>query len=64
MLITMAQEALHGYWTQKMRKPQPVPRAFDSIDGLSYLMNSCSLWREDGPLIHEIRVLLEREGQS
>jgi hypothetical protein len=55
----MVQEALHGYWTHKMRKPEPPPRSLKEIDGLSYLLNSCSLWREDGPIMQEIRDFIE-----
>ena len=55
LLTVMVQEALHGYWTHKMRKPEPPPRSLKEIDGLSYLLNSCSLWREDGPIVQEIK---------
>jgi hypothetical protein len=55
LLTVMVQEALHGYWTHKMRKPEPPPNSLGEIDGLSYLLNSCSLWREDGPIVQEIK---------
>ena len=55
LLTVMVQEALHGYWTHKMRKPGTPPRSLKEIDGLSYLLNSCSLWREDGPIVQEIK---------
>jgi len=29
------------------------------MDGLSYLLNSCSLWREDGPIVKEIKDFIE-----
>lgn len=59
LLTDMAQEALHGYWTHKMRKPEPPPGSLEEIEGLSYLLNSCSLWREDGPIMQEIKDFLE-----
>jgi len=59
LLTVMVQEALHGYWTHKMRKPGTPPRSLKEIDGLSYLLNSCSLWREDGPIMQEIRDFIE-----
>ena len=59
LLTVMVQEALHGYWTHKMRKPEPPPRSLKEIDGLSYLLNSCSLWREDGPIVQKIKDFIE-----
>ena len=60
LLTVMVQEALHGYWTHKMRKPGPPPASVEDIEGLSYLINSCSLWREDGPLLKEIEEFIEK----
>jgi hypothetical protein len=59
LLIVMVQEALHGYWTHKMRKPGPPPTSLEEIEGLSYLLNSCSLWRKDGPIMQEIKGVIE-----
>ncbi|MGE5842088.1 MAG: DUF2889 domain-containing protein [Deltaproteobacteria bacterium] len=59
LLTVMVQEALHGYWTHKMRKPGPPPASIEEIEGLSYLLNSCSLWREDGPIMQEIKEFIE-----
>jgi len=59
LLTVMVQEALHGYWTHKMRKPEPPPAALEEMEGLSYLINSCSLWREDGPIMQEIKEFIE-----
>ena len=59
LLVVMVQEALHGYWTHKMRKPEPPPASLEDVEGLSYLLNSCSLWREDGPIMQEIKEFIE-----
>jgi Protein of unknown function (DUF2889) len=59
LLTVMVQEALHGYWTHKMRKPEPPPGSLEEIEGLSYLLNSCSMWRKDGPILQEIKEFLE-----
>ncbi len=59
LLTVMVQEALHGYWTHKMRKPAPPPGSLEEIEGLSYLLNSCSMWRKDGPIMQEIKEFLE-----
>ena len=59
LLTVMVQEALHGYWTHKMRKAGPPPNSLEEIEGLSYLLNSCSLWKKDGPIMQEIKEFLE-----
>ena len=64
LLTVMAQEALHGYWTQKMGKPEPPPGSLGEIEGLSYLLNSCSMWRKDGPIMQEIKAFLESRKAS
>ena len=64
LLIVMVQEALHGYWTHKMRKPQQPPGSLEEIEGLSYLLNSCSLWQKDGPIMQEIQEFLEARKAS
>jgi hypothetical protein len=55
LVMVMGQEAVHGYWTHKLSSQPPDPRPFEEIEGLSYVINSCSLWREGGPLHREIR---------
>ncbi|MBA4394068.1 MAG: hypothetical protein C0407_10990, partial [Desulfobacca sp.] len=55
LILAMGTAALHGFWTHLSRQPQPVPRSFEEIPGLPYLINSCKLWKEDGPFIQEIK---------
>lgn len=64
LLIALVQEALHGYWTHKMRKPGTPPRSFEDIEGLGYLINSCRLWREKGPLVKEIQAFIEQQKEQ
>jgi len=33
----------------------------DDIEGLAYLVNSCRLWRENGPLLGEIKAAVEKQ---
>lgn len=58
LVMVMGQEAVHGYWTHKLASQPPAPRPFEEIEGFSYVINSCSLWREDGPLHRETKKLL------
>jgi hypothetical protein len=60
LLVVMVQAAIHGYWTQKMSKPRPVPGSLDEVQDLDYLVNSCRLWREEGPIIEGFRKIIEQ----
>ena len=65
LVVVMGTAALHGYWTQRSKKKQPIPGSLEEFQGLSNLINSCALWEEDGPIIQEIRSMLkEREGST
>lgn len=55
LILAMGPAALHGFWAHHSRQPQPVPRSFEEIPGRHYLINSCRLWKEDGPFIQQIR---------
>jgi hypothetical protein len=59
LVIVLVQEALHGYWTHKMGKHGPPPGSVEKVDILAYLVNSCSLWRKNGPFVKEIEGLIE-----
>ena len=64
LLTAMAQEVLHGYWTHRMRKPEPPPRSLEEIEGLSFMVDSCSLWREEGPIMQGIKDFLKGPSAS
>jgi hypothetical protein len=59
LLVVMAQAALHGHWAHKMSRQRPIPRAMDEIEEIPYLLNSCALWKEDGPIVQEIKEILD-----
>jgi len=60
LITVMGPAALHGYWTHSSRKRRPLPRSMDQIPGLEYLINSCKLWKEDGPMMDMVRAELEK----
>lgn len=62
LVITMGQEAVHGFWTNRNRNPRPIPRSLEEVEGLSFIMDSCSLWREDGPLFRRLKALVNNQG--
>jgi hypothetical protein len=61
LILAMGPAALHGYWAQRSRKPRPLPSSLEEVPGLSLLINSCQLWREDGPMMQMIRKALEEK---
>ena len=64
LIVAMGPAALHGYWAQRSRKRGPVPRSLDQVPGISFVINSCQIWKEDGPLIRMIKEKLEdQEGK-
>jgi hypothetical protein len=64
LLLAMAPAILHGFWTQLSRQPRPIPQSLEEVQGLSYLINSCRLWSEDGPLLQMIRETIEKAGRE
>jgi hypothetical protein len=64
LIVTMGTAALHGYWTQLSRKRRPLPRSLDEFPGLATVINSCKLWKEDGPLMQMLRETLEKKGRK
>jgi hypothetical protein len=61
LIVTMGPAALHGYWTQISRQRRPIPRSLDEFLGLTNLINTCKLWREDGPFMQMIQKALEKQ---
>ncbi len=49
LIIVMAQEVVHGWLTYKRKEKFPIPKDIDSFAGKNFLIDSCSMWTEDGP---------------
>ncbi|MCF8062262.1 MAG: DUF2889 domain-containing protein [Deltaproteobacteria bacterium] len=60
LIMIMGTAALHGAWIAGSREPRPVPSSPEAFSGLSQLVNSCRLWREDGPILAELREEMQR----
>ncbi len=61
LIVTMGPAVLHGYWTQISRQRRPIPKSLDEFPGLANLINSCKLWKEDGPFMQMIQTELEKQ---
>lgn len=66
LAVVMGPAALHGFWTHYARHPRPAPKSFEELEGLSYLLNSCHLWTEDGPYVKSLRQMFDenRDGEG
>lgn len=60
LIVAMGSAALHGYWAHRSRKRGPLPRSLEQIPGFSFVINSCQIWKEGGPLIRMIKERLKK----
>jgi len=54
LLLAMAPAALQGYWACTTKKKIPEELVKDSGKLSKYMINSCWVWREDGPEVRKI----------
>jgi len=64
LIVTLGPAALHGYWTQISRQRRPIPLSLDEFLGLPQLINSCKLWRKEGPFMQMIQEALETQNEK
>lgn len=61
LLLSMAPAAVQGYWTSRASRPVSTDRKARRSH-LKYMpLNSCRVWREDGPLVKRIREELQAD---
>jgi hypothetical protein len=61
LVIAMGQEIVHGWLTQKRLKKAPLPVSLDALEEKGFLIDSCRMWKKDGPKIQEIQTVMEKE---
>lgn len=61
LILAMGPAGLHGFWADQGRKSASVPRNLNEIPHLNLLINSCRLWRTDGPLLAQLQEALEKQ---
>jgi hypothetical protein len=54
----MASAAVQGYWTNRAQRPIPKPKPDDPI--IQFLLDTCHVWRKDGPLVEKMKLLIEK----
>jgi len=61
LIISMGEAAVQGYWSAYgLEKGKEGVRERD----VKHFINTCHLWREDGPIVREFRELLESQPRS
>jgi hypothetical protein len=59
LLLAMAPTAVQGLYSAAMMKPRTVSEASVILDS-GYLVDSCKIWRSDGPLVRELKAAMNR----
>jgi hypothetical protein len=55
LITAMGPASLQGFWVQQSRQKRPIPSSIKEFASLSLLIDSCRLWRKNGPLLKEIK---------
>lgn len=58
----MAQEIVHGWLTEKRRNPAPLPDNLEDIKEKGFLVDSCRMWKKDGPKIQALARAIRNAG--
>ena len=54
LVTVMGQEIVHGWLTQKRRNAAPLPKDIESLSESSFLIDSCRMWKKDGPKMERL----------
>ena len=60
LIVAMGQEIVHGWLTQKRSKKLPIPASLDEVKEKNYLIDSCRIWKKDGPKMKEMLQAIEK----
>jgi hypothetical protein len=60
----MAQEMVHGWLTQKRREPTTLPESIEDIKEKGFLVDSCRMWKKDGPKIQALAQAIQKESRN
>lgn len=59
LVVTMGQEIFHGWLTQKRSQKAPLPASLDDLEEKGFLIDSCRMWKKDGPKMREMQKAIE-----
>ncbi len=63
LIIAMGNPALQGYWSQMLQQPIQLPDSLEDMPELKYVIESCMLWKKDGPMIRKIQDAMKKSGE-
>lgn len=61
---SMAQEMVHGWLTEKRRNPSPLPDNIQDIKEKDFLVDSCRMWKKDGPKIQALARAIQQASRK
>jgi Protein of unknown function (DUF2889) len=61
LVVAMGQEIFHGWLTQKRSRKTPLPVSLDAVQEKGFLIDSCRMWKKDGPKIQEMQQAFEKQ---
>ncbi len=64
LIISMGQEIVHGWLTQKRKEKSQVPKSLENISEKNFLIDSCRLWTRQGPKIKSLEKAIKANQQS
>lgn len=65
LIITMAPAVLQGFWASRYRKKTDAVPLKGASPKMGYsLMNTCHVWREDGPAFQKLKKIIEEKSGS
>ncbi len=62
LVVAMGQEIVHGWLTQRRSKKSPIPIALENVKEKDFLIDSCRIWKKDGPKMKEMLNVIEQKG--
>lgn len=63
LLLAMAPAALQGFWSARISRPVDMKQASKGI-APEFLIDTCWVWRSDGPLAEELRSTIGESGRD
>jgi hypothetical protein len=64
LIIAIGNAVLQGFWSHKLQRPRQLDHTIDKYPEIDSVINTCQLWREDGPLVQRLRTELKNLGET
>lgn len=64
LVTAMGQEIVHGWLTWKRSEKSPVPASLEEVKEKNFLIDSCRIWKKEGPKMKELMRAFGKGGQQ